>query len=191
MRVSPPHHRRRPALRGDDDEDRQQQEAGRDRPRHPGRFHGLIDGEEADAERDAGEAGPHPAGERALAGQDRPVLGKLGARGSGLVRSRFWIIGHATGNACVSAMVPGDRKNRHRRLQRRSQGSLVDPDGRRTNDPEPVSSNEGELLRFAASSFPSVWALELLLVLKSEARKWTQPELIASLRASDLVVTRR
>lgn len=53
-----------------------------------------------------------------------------------------------------------------------------------------MSSTESELLRFAASSFPSVWALELLLVLKREPRKWSQEELIASLRASDLVVTK-
>lgn len=53
-----------------------------------------------------------------------------------------------------------------------------------------MSSNESELLRFAASSFPSVWALELILVLKSETRIWSQAELIASLRASEVVVTR-
>ena len=53
-----------------------------------------------------------------------------------------------------------------------------------------MSSSESELLRFAASSFPSVWALELLLVLKSETRVWSQAELIASLRASEVVVTR-
>ena len=58
------------------------------------------------------------------------------------------------------------------------------------NDPEPPASTESELLRFAASSFPSVWALELLLVLKSERRTWSQAELIARLRASDLVVTK-
>jgi len=51
-----------------------------------------------------------------------------------------------------------------------------------------VSGTESELLRFAASSFPSVWALELLLVLKRDPRKWNQDELIAKLRASDLVV---
>lgn len=53
-----------------------------------------------------------------------------------------------------------------------------------------MTSSESELLRFAASSFPSVWALELLLVLKSEPRVWSQAELIASLRASEVVVTR-
>lgn len=53
-----------------------------------------------------------------------------------------------------------------------------------------MSSGESELLRFAASNFTSVWALELLLLLKSQPRKWSHAELIASLRASDLVVSR-
>ena len=51
------------------------------------------------------------------------------------------------------------------------------------------SSNE-EILRFIASSFRSVWALELLLVLKSEGRPWSRDELVATMRASDLVVTK-
>ena len=50
-------------------------------------------------------------------------------------------------------------------------------------------SNE-EILRFIASSFRSVWALELLLVLKSERRSWSHEELVATMRASELVVTR-
>ena len=44
------------------------------------------------------------------------------------------------------------------------------------------------LSRFIASSFPSVWSLELLLLLKSERRPWRNEELIGSLRASELVV---
>ena len=51
------------------------------------------------------------------------------------------------------------------------------------------SSNE-EILRFIASSFRSVWALELLLVLKSEQRNWSREELVSTMRASDLVVTK-
>ncbi|HEU0283516.1 MAG TPA: hypothetical protein VFR52_00060 [Sphingomicrobium sp.] len=53
-----------------------------------------------------------------------------------------------------------------------------------------MSSSDEDVLRFIAASFPSVWALELLLVLKSERRVWEREELIATLRASDLVVSR-
>jgi hypothetical protein len=53
----------------------------------------------------------------------------------------------------------------------------------------PVSSSEDEVLRFIAASFPSVWALELLLALKSERRPWTRTELVGTLRASELVVS--
>ena len=47
-----------------------------------------------------------------------------------------------------------------------------------------------ELAEFVRSSFRSVWALELLFLLKRETRSWTRPELIAILRASDHVVTK-
>lgn len=50
-------------------------------------------------------------------------------------------------------------------------------------------SNE-EVLRFVAASFPSVWALELLLALRRERRLWTRAELVSALRASELVVSR-
>lgn len=50
-----------------------------------------------------------------------------------------------------------------------------------------MTSND-DLSRFIASSFPSVWSLELLLLLKSEKRPWTEDELIGALRASELVV---
>ena len=50
-------------------------------------------------------------------------------------------------------------------------------------------SNE-ELLRFIASSFRSVWALELLLVLKGERREWSHEELVTTMRASELVVAK-
>lgn len=46
-----------------------------------------------------------------------------------------------------------------------------------------------DLLGFITSSFPSIWALELLLVLKRERRWWSREDLVAALRASDLVVT--
>ena len=47
-----------------------------------------------------------------------------------------------------------------------------------------------DLLRFIGSSFRSVWALELLLLLKREPRAWSGDELVSTLRASDLVVTK-
>mgnify|MGYP003578429316 CR=1 FL=1 len=53
-----------------------------------------------------------------------------------------------------------------------------------------MSSSDEDVLRFIAASFPSVWALELLLVLKSERRVWERDELDATLRASELVVSK-
>jgi len=53
-----------------------------------------------------------------------------------------------------------------------------------------VKSSNDEILRFIASSFRSVWALELLLVLRSEERSWSHEQLVATMRASELVVTR-
>jgi hypothetical protein len=52
-----------------------------------------------------------------------------------------------------------------------------------------VSSSD-DILRFIGSSFRSVWALELLLLLKREPRTWSQPELVSTLRASELVVSK-
>lgn len=51
------------------------------------------------------------------------------------------------------------------------------------------NSNE-ETLRFIGSSFRSVWALELLLVIKQDRRSWPRAELVATMRASDLVVAK-
>lgn len=45
-----------------------------------------------------------------------------------------------------------------------------------------------ELGRFIGSSFRSVWALELLLLLKREGRACSTDELVSSLRASPAVV---
>jgi DNA-binding HxlR family transcriptional regulator len=53
-----------------------------------------------------------------------------------------------------------------------------------------VKSSTDEILRFIASSFRSVWTLELLVVLKSEKRAWSHDELVKTMRASDLVVTK-
>lgn len=53
-----------------------------------------------------------------------------------------------------------------------------------------MSSTDEDLLQFIAASFPSVWALELLLALKRERRPWTRHELVTTLRASELVVNK-
>ena len=53
-----------------------------------------------------------------------------------------------------------------------------------------VTSPNEDLFRLIESSFRSVWALELLLLLKREPRTWSRQELIATLRASDLVVNK-
>ena len=52
-----------------------------------------------------------------------------------------------------------------------------------------MSGPDEELLSFIASSFRSVWALELLLLLKTQPRVWPRAELVTALRASDLVVS--
>jgi len=53
-----------------------------------------------------------------------------------------------------------------------------------------MSRSDEDVLRFVAATFPSVWALELLLALKRERRLWPHDELVATLRASELVVSR-
>jgi len=53
-----------------------------------------------------------------------------------------------------------------------------------------VIHSDEETLRFIAASFPSVWALELLLALKRAGGRCTRQELIEGLRASDLVVSK-
>jgi hypothetical protein len=53
----------------------------------------------------------------------------------------------------------------------------------------PLSSRE-QLAEFIRSNFRSVWSLELLLLLKREQRPWTVGEIVAVLRASELVVTK-
>jgi hypothetical protein len=60
----------------------------------------------------------------------------------------------------------------------------------RRAEAERVNGSDEDVLRFIAASFPSVWALELLLALKSDPRPWTREELLASLRASELVVSK-
>ena len=53
-----------------------------------------------------------------------------------------------------------------------------------------MTRSDEDVLRFIAASLPSVWALELLLVLKRERRLWTSAELLESMRASELVVSK-
>jgi hypothetical protein len=52
-----------------------------------------------------------------------------------------------------------------------------------------MASPSDELMRFVGSSFRSVWALELLLILKRDRRIWSREELVSTMRASELVVT--
>jgi len=55
----------------------------------------------------------------------------------------------------------------------------------------PAPPSEEEVAGFISDTFGSVWALELLLLLKREgARSWPRPELVAALRASDSVIDR-
>jgi len=53
-----------------------------------------------------------------------------------------------------------------------------------------VTGPSDDLLRLIGSSFRSVWALELLLLLKRDPRPFPREELISTLRASDLVVNK-
>lgn len=48
-----------------------------------------------------------------------------------------------------------------------------------------------DMTEFIGSTFRSVWTLELLLLLADDREKlWSEPDLIASLRASELIVAR-
>ena len=53
-----------------------------------------------------------------------------------------------------------------------------------------MNRSDEDVLRFIAACLPSVWALELLLTLKREPRPWSSTELLANLRASELVVSK-
>jgi hypothetical protein len=53
-----------------------------------------------------------------------------------------------------------------------------------------VNRSDDDVLRFIAASFPSVWALEVLLTLRHDRRLWERQELVSSLRASELVVSK-
>ena len=53
-----------------------------------------------------------------------------------------------------------------------------------------MAERDENLLEFAASSFSSVWALEMLLLLKRDRRAWPESELVRALRASELVVSK-
>jgi len=51
-----------------------------------------------------------------------------------------------------------------------------------------LSKSDEDLLQFITASFPSVWALEVVLILRRERRPWPVAELVTTLRASELVV---
>jgi hypothetical protein len=68
--------------------------------------------------------------------------------------------------------------------------SLGTPHAVRQDKSGLVTSPSDHLLRFIGSSFRSVWALELLLLIKREPRHWSRGELISTLRASELVVNK-
>ena len=53
-----------------------------------------------------------------------------------------------------------------------------------------MTGSDQDLLQFITSSFRSVWALELLLVLKCSPRTWSRAELVETMRASELVVSK-
>ena len=48
---------------------------------------------------------------------------------------------------------------------------------------------EDNLLHFAANSISSVWALELLLLMKKAPRVWRVAELVSQLRGSDAAIS--
>ena len=48
--------------------------------------------------------------------------------------------------------------------------------------------SEDDILNFAASAIGSIWALELLLLIKQEARSWSSAELVRQLRGSEAVI---
>ncbi len=49
-------------------------------------------------------------------------------------------------------------------------------------------AGDEDVTRFIETSFPSVWSLEVLLLLRRERRGCTRDELVEALRASDLVI---
>jgi hypothetical protein len=49
-------------------------------------------------------------------------------------------------------------------------------------------AGDEDVPRFIQSSFPSVWSLEVLLLLRRERRGHSREELVGILRASDLVI---
>jgi hypothetical protein len=49
-------------------------------------------------------------------------------------------------------------------------------------------ASDDEIANFIRSSFRSVWSLELLLLLKRDPRLWPNSEIVAALRASEIIV---
>ena len=141
---------------------------------------------EAYAHGDAAETGANPARECPLGRKQRPVLGQIGRVrprsrrfNSHCSYERFQLTVRASENRDFGMLAV-----EYRNL------TATWSSGVQALTHNPVSSSEDEVLRFIAASFPSVWALELLLALKSERRPWTRTELVGTLRASDLVVSK-
>jgi hypothetical protein len=51
-----------------------------------------------------------------------------------------------------------------------------------------MAQEEEDVLNFAASSIASIWALELLLLVRHDRRAWSSAELMRQLRGSDAVI---
>ena len=49
-------------------------------------------------------------------------------------------------------------------------------------------AQEEDVLNFAASSIASIWALELLLLIRQDRRAWASGELMRQLRGSDVII---
>jgi hypothetical protein len=49
-------------------------------------------------------------------------------------------------------------------------------------------AQEDDVLNFAASSIASIWAVELLLLVRQDRRAWTSAELMRQLRGSDVII---
>lgn len=49
--------------------------------------------------------------------------------------------------------------------------------------------SDDDLSAFIRASFRSIWSLEVLLLLKSSERPWTEHDLVGAMRASQLIVS--
>ena len=111
MRVKTADHDAGAALGSDEDNDRDRKERRRDRSRQPQRLDSAEQGMEAEPDSNGSKAGPHPAPERALVGENRAVLGEIGSGASeiatighiALTRLRLPVFKRRTGGAISEA----------------------------------------------------------------------------------------